>query len=90
MFGILETMGSFMGAQPRLIGCLVTHWEEDANASDSMVRLTEIFNNRKSQIFKTKIPMDATIEKSTGPTRHRAVLAYQEALMEVLSYVDSD
>lgn len=90
MFGVLETMGSFMGAEPKLIGCLVTHWEDDASTSDSMTRLTEILNNRKSQIFRTKIPMDATIEKTMGPTHHRAIHAYEEALTEVLSYVDNN
>lgn len=90
MFGILDTMGALMGDSPKLIGCLVTHWEDDASSSDSMIRLTEMFNNRKSQLLTTRIPMDVTIEKMNGPTHHRALHAYEEVLTEVLSHVDNN
>lgn len=88
MLNTMDTMGELMGTSPQLLGCLVTHWGEDESSRDTYSRLQEQFDNRRSRILATKIPFDVTIEKNYGQTQHRASQAYEEALEEVLTYVD--
>ena len=88
MLHTMDTMGDLMGTSPHLLGCLVTHWAEDQHSKDTYTRLQEIFDTRKSHILETEIPYDVTIEKTQGPTQHRASQAYEAVVDEVLQNVE--
>jgi chromosome partitioning protein len=87
MMRTLETMGQLAGAPAQLIGCLITHWGDDQTSRDAYVKLEDLFTNRRSHIMANEIPFDVTIEKSRGPSHHRASEAYEKVVEEVLTYV---
>ncbi len=86
----IDTLGQLRGTPPRLLGCLLTHWGDDQHSTETYPRLDEIFANAHSRILATPIPFDVTIEKTHGPTAHRASNAYAQVTKEVLEYVQSE
>jgi hypothetical protein len=81
-------MGELAGNRPELLGCLITHWNDDQQSTDTYTRLEELFDNRQSRIFANEIPFDVTVEKTHGQTHHRASDAYDRVVQEVLSHVE--
>lgn len=84
--GTLDTMSHLKGTPPNLLGCLLTHWDEDQHSTETYPRLEELFDNRHSRILANYIPFDVTVEKMHGQTQHRASDAYERVTQEVLEY----
>ncbi len=83
----MDTMGELRGTPPKLLGCLLTHWDDDQHSTETFPDLEALFDNHHSRILANYIPFDVTIEKMHGPTRNRARDAYERVTQEVLDYV---
>ena len=90
MLRTLDTVGQLRDHPPKLLGCLLTHWEEDQHSTQTYVQLEVEFDQHRSRILASYIPFDRTVEKLHGPTQHRAENAYQQVSQEVLEYVHRD
>lgn len=87
MVNTLDTMNALKRAPTALLGCLLTHWQEDEHSTQTFPYLEVLFSRRRSRIMASYIPFDVTIEKTQGATRNRARDAYIDATKEVLDYV---
>jgi cellulose biosynthesis protein BcsQ len=87
MVDTLDTMNALKRAPAKLLGCLLTHWQDDEHSTQTYPYLEDLFGGRRSRIMANYIPFDVTIEKTHGATQHRAHNAYAAATQEVLNYV---
>jgi cellulose biosynthesis protein BcsQ len=87
MLKTMDSMGDLRGTPPNLVGCLLTHWQEDQHSTETYPQLETLFDSRRSRILANYIPFDPTVEKLHGPTQHRARDAYDLVTQEVLDYV---
>jgi chromosome partitioning protein len=90
MFNALDAVGQLRSRSPKVLGCLLTHWEDDQDSTQTYVKIEEQFDLRRSRIFANYIRFDPTIEKPHGPTQHHARDDYRLVSQEVLEYVDRD
>lgn len=87
MVDTLDTMNALKHTPAKLLGCLLTHWQEDEHSIETFPYLEDLFGQRRSRIMANYIPFDVTVEKTHGATHHRARDAYAAATEEVLNYV---
>ncbi|HEV2236888.1 MAG TPA: ParA family protein, partial [Ktedonobacterales bacterium] len=87
MVNTLDTMNALKHTPTKLLGCLLTHWQEDEHSTETYPDLEALFSQRRSRILASYIPFDVTVEKTHGATHHRARKAYAEVAREVLGYV---
>jgi chromosome partitioning protein len=87
MVNTLDTVNALKHTPTKLIGCLLTHWDEDAHSTETYPFLETLFSQRRSRILASYIPFDVTVEKTHGATHHRARDAYAAATREVLEHV---
>jgi len=90
MLKTLDTVSQLRDRPPRLLGCLLTHWDEDEHSKETYVRLEVEFDQHRSRIFANYIRFDPTVEKLHGATQHHARDDYRLVSQEVLDYVDRD
>jgi cellulose biosynthesis protein BcsQ len=87
MVKTMDTMNALKSTPTKLLGCLLTHWQDDEHSTQTYPDLEVLFSERRSRILAKHIPFDVTIEKLHGATRHRATDAYVAATQEVLDHV---
>jgi chromosome partitioning protein len=87
MVDTLDTMNALKHVPAVLLGCLLTHWQEDEHSTQTFPDLEDLFGRRRSRILASYIPFDVTIEKTHGATQNRARNEYVVATQEVLNYV---
>jgi cellulose biosynthesis protein BcsQ len=87
MVNTLDTMNALKHTQTKLLGCLLTHWQEDEHSTETYPFLETLFSQRRSRILASYIPFDVTVEKTHGATHHRARDAYAAATREVIEHV---
>jgi hypothetical protein len=90
MLKALDAVGQLREHPPKLLGCLLTHWDEDQHSTQTYVRLEVEFDQQRSRIFANYIRFDPTVEKLYGPTQHHARDDYRLVSQEVLDYVNRD
>lgn len=90
MMKALDAVGQLRARPPKLLGGLLTHWDEDQLSTQTYPRLEEVFDQYRSRIFANFIRFDPTVEKLHGPTQHHARDDYRLVSQEVLDYVDRD
>ncbi|MEO7002718.1 MAG: AAA family ATPase [Ktedonobacterales bacterium] len=89
MLSTLDAMSALMDRQAVLLGCVVTHWNDDVVSNSTIGQLRQIFVERNSRDFAQKIPTDITIERTAMKTSSRAGSAYSAVVEEMLGYVSS-
>ena len=82
-----KTMGALVGNTPRLIGGLVTHWNDDAASNDNVEPFNLYFRTNGSRLLTTRIPFDVTIEKAANKLASKAFAAYKKVIEEMDDYV---
>jgi chromosome partitioning protein len=87
MVDTLDTMNALKHTPAKLLGCLLTHWQEDEHSTETYPDLEALFSGRRSRILASYIPFDVTVEKTHGATQNRARNAYVAAAREVLDHV---
>lgn len=87
MVDTLDTMNALKREPATLLGCLLTHWQDDEHSTQTFPDLEDLFGRRRSRILANHIPFDVTVEKTHGATHHKARDAYAAATQEVLNYV---
>ncbi len=87
MFATIDTMAALMGTQPRIMGAVITHWEDNQVSRDSENALRVPFENRQSGILASKIPVDTNIDRTHAGQKTRAAAAYAALVEEVLANV---
>jgi chromosome partitioning protein len=90
MMRTMDTMNALRGAPAQLIGCLITHWEDDLSSRETYTRLEEQFENRRSRILSHYVPALAAIDRTHGPGHQHVIEAYQGVIEEVLEHVERD
>ncbi len=90
MINAARTMGALVGEAPKLIGGLVTHWNDDAASNDNLPQYITYFRASQSKLLSTKIPLDVTIEKAANRLASKAFAAYIEVVKEIEEYVNGN
>lgn len=83
----MDAMGELRGTPPKLLGCLLTHWQEDQQSTETYPYLETLFDARHSRILANYIPFTVTTERVHGPGHQHASNAYESVAQEVLDYV---
>lgn len=87
-------MGALMGSGVRILGGVLTHWEDTAASNDARRLIRDSLNQAGAPIFDTTIPIDKDIDKAQmrrvnflgmGRKPSRGAAAYQSLVQEVLS-----
>jgi chromosome partitioning protein len=87
MFATVDTMAALMGTPPRILGAVVTHWEDNQVSRDRENELRAVFGGRGSGILEAKIPADTNIDRAPAGRKTRGATAYEALVEEVLAYV---
>lgn len=87
MFATLDTMSALMGTQPRIIGAVITHSEDNQVSRDGENALRVAFERRGSGILGAKIPTDTNIDRAPAGRKTRGATAYEALVEEVLAHV---
>ncbi len=86
MFSARDAMAALMGRAPQLLGCVITHWGEDATSRDAYQNLKVLFDGRQSRILDAKIPVAVAIESNSHHAA-KAIDAYNALVEEILGHV---
>lgn len=83
MFAALDAMGELMGRKPRLLGGVITHWNDDKSSLDAYAELGGLFESRGSQLMRARIPFSFALEKNPQQAKN-AMSAYDDLTEEVI------
>lgn len=84
MFAALDAMSQLMGRAPKLLGGLITHWQNDVASVDGLGNLEPLFKQRGSNMLDTRIPFAVALEKKPQMAAN-AIRAYNALVEEVIS-----
>lgn len=95
LYDTILAIQGLVGARPKLLGCLVTRWQDNKANRDEVSKLDTLFLIPNGiPLFKTKIKLDVNVQKDEGGRFHlpglgqrTAALQYTEFTEEVLSHV---
>jgi len=83
MFAALDAMSQLMGKAPRLLGGLITHWNDDPSSEDAYSQLVTQFEGNGGQMLATRIPFSYALEKKPQHAKN-AMSAYDDLTEEVM------
>ncbi len=86
MLDSFDAMSALMGCTPDVLGCLITHWGEDATSQLAYARLENLFASRGSRMLPMRVPLSVAIESKPNMAAG-AMNAYDELATEVLAHV---
>lgn len=95
LYDTILAMQGLVGSRPRLLGCLVTRWQENKLNKDSVTKLEQFFlKPNHIPLFETRINLDANVQKDEsggfripGLGQKPAALQYTSFAEEVLRHV---
>ncbi|MBF6590991.1 MAG: AAA family ATPase, partial [Ktedonobacterales bacterium] len=101
LFETVNAMGALTDADPAVLGCLVTYWQDTVAAREACGRLQHFLDSEgmhtlSTNILDTRIPVDPTIDRAQArrkslfrlkPRPSRGALAYEALVEEVLARV---
>lgn len=77
-----QAMNALVGRRELRLGCLLTHWQGDQQSAQQRDGLEIVLTKSGAFLFKAKIPLAATIEKTQVPAAVRS--AYAELVKETM------
>lgn len=89
MLAAKKALGALTNNEPRLIGGVVTHWNDDAASRTNLLTFENYFKASGSKLLATKIPFDVTIEKTQTKGMGSASSAYINLVEEILQDVSN-
>ncbi len=95
LYDTILAIQGLVGNRPRLLGCLVTRWQDNKANHDEVNKLKDGFlTPNHVPLFRTRIKLDANVQKDEGNKFHlpglgqkTAALQYTEFTEEVLNHV---
>ena len=99
LFATAAAMQGLMGGGVTMLGCLITHWKDNAPSRDAVRNLETGFQARGSRVFNTRIPQDPNIDKTEtrrvplfplGRRPSPGATAYGDLVEEMLGYVSNN
>jgi hypothetical protein len=83
MIAALDAMSQLMGRRARLLGGVITHWNDDAPSQNAYVRLVSQIEVHSGQMLTSRIPFSSALESKPQYARN-AVNAYERLTEEVI------
>jgi hypothetical protein len=90
------SLAGLVGTHPRLLGCVVTRWQDNRLNQDAVRSLDQLFlTPNHIPLFATRIKFDANVQRDEGGNflqrslgQKTAALQYTDLTEEVLQHVE--
>lgn len=89
LYDTVLAMQGLVDARPRLLGCLVTRWVDNKANRDEVAKLEDLFlTPNHISLFKTRIKVDANVQKDEGNAFHIPGLGQKPAALQYTEFTE--